>query len=55
MQRIQIVASHSNGEPTRVVGSGGPNLGSASVAEKLRRFREKYDRLRSANSVLASP
>lgn len=48
MKRIQIIDSHTGGEPTRVVISGGPNLGSGSVADQLRVFREKHDDFRSA-------
>ena len=48
MQRIQIIDSHTGGEPTRVVVSGGPDLGGGSVAEQLKIFREQHDRFRSA-------
>jgi 4-hydroxyproline epimerase len=47
-QRIQIVDSHTAGEPTRVVISGGPDLGAGSLAERRRRFRADFDRFRSA-------
>src|SRR6476620_10878972 len=47
-KRIQIIDSHTGGEPTRVVISGGPELGSGTVAERLNVFREKHDRFRSA-------
>ena len=48
MKRIQIIDSHTGGEPTRVVISGGPDLGRSSVAEQLKIFREQHDRFRSA-------
>ena len=48
MKRIQIIDSHTGGEPTRVVVSGGPDLGGGSVADRLKVFREQYDRFRSA-------
>ena len=48
MKRIQIIDSHTGGEPTRVVISGGPNLGQGSVARQLKVFRAKHDRFRSA-------
>ena len=48
MQRIHVIDSHTAGEPTRVVISGGPDLGGGSVAERLQRFREQHDRFRSA-------
>lgn len=46
--RIQVVDSHTGGEPTRLVLSGGPDLGGGSVRERLGRFREKFDSIRSA-------
>lgn len=48
MQRIQVIDSHTGGEPTRVVISGGPDLGGGSVAEQLKVFREQHDPFRSA-------
>jgi len=48
MKRIQIIDSHTGGEPTRVVISGGPDLGAGPIAERLRLFREDHDRFRSA-------
>lgn len=46
--RLHVIDSHTGGEPTRVVVSGGPPLGSGSMAERLRVFREQYDAFRSA-------
>ena len=48
MKRIQIIDSHTGGEPTRVVISGGPDLGGGTVAEQLKIFRERHDQFRSA-------
>ena len=48
MKRIQIIDSHTGGEPTRVVVKGGPNLGRGTVAEQLKVFRDQHDRFRSA-------
>src|SRR5687767_9742643 len=48
MQRIHVIDSHTAGEPTRVVISGGPDLGTGTLAERLKRFREQHDRFRSA-------
>jgi 4-hydroxyproline epimerase len=48
LKRIQIIDSHTGGEPTRVVISGGPELGGGTVAERLKVFREQHDRFRSA-------
>src|SRR5437867_8553020 len=47
-QRIQIIDTHTGGEPTRVVVSGGPDLGGGSVADRLKVFRVQHDRFRSA-------
>ncbi len=48
MKRVCIIDSHTGGEPTRLVVSGGPALGGGSVADKLKVFRQHYDRFRSA-------
>ncbi|HEY5315353.1 MAG TPA: proline racemase family protein [Pirellulales bacterium] len=48
MRRIQVIDSHTAGEPTRVVISGGPDVGRGTMAEKLARFRDQHDRFRSA-------
>lgn len=45
---LQIIDSHTEGEPTRVVVSGGPDLGSGTMAEKSKRLREEHGWLRSA-------
>ncbi|MDO9014535.1 MAG: proline racemase family protein, partial [Polynucleobacter sp.] len=45
---MHVVDSHTGGEPTRVVVSGGPDLGSGPVADRLAEFRGKHDRFRSA-------
>jgi 4-hydroxyproline epimerase len=48
MQRITVVDSHTEGEPTRTIVTGGPDLGSGPLAERLRRFRDQFDSFRSA-------
>ena len=48
MKKIQVIDSHTAGEPTRVVLGGGPDLGQGSMAERLERFRAEPDRFRSA-------
>ncbi|MFM8393562.1 MAG: proline racemase family protein [Acidobacteriota bacterium] len=48
MRRVQVIDSHTGGEPTRVVIGGGPDLGTGSMAERLRLFREGFDDFRSA-------
>lgn len=45
---IQVIDSHTAGEPTRVVVAGGPNLGKGSPAELLCRFAAEHDDFRSA-------
>jgi 4-hydroxyproline epimerase len=46
--RIRIVDSHTGGEPTRVIVSGGPDLGPGTMADRLDRFRRDFDPIRSA-------
>ena len=48
MQRIQIIDSHTGGEPTRVVIGGAPDLGNAGIAERLTILRDQHDWLRKA-------
>jgi 4-hydroxyproline epimerase len=48
MRKIEVVDSHTGGEPTRLVVSGGPELGAGTLAERLKIFREQHDRFRSA-------
>jgi 4-hydroxyproline epimerase len=48
LQRVEVVDSHTEGEPTRVVVRGGPELGGGSVAAQARVFRERFDVFRSA-------
>ena len=48
MNRVQVIDSHTGGEPTRVVISGGPDLGGGSAADKLKVFRERHDDFRRA-------
>jgi 4-hydroxyproline epimerase len=47
-QVIRILDTHTAGEPTRVVISGGPDLGDGPLAERRSRFRGDFDRYRSA-------
>ena len=46
--RVRVIDSHTGGEPTRVVISGGPDLGAGPLAERLERFRREHDGFRSA-------
>jgi len=43
-----VVDSHTGGEPTRVVVSGGPDLGVGPLAGRLAKFRDEHDAWRSA-------
>jgi 4-hydroxyproline epimerase len=45
---IHVIDSHTGGEPTRVVVSGGPNLGSGPLVERRELFRTRFDSYRSA-------
>jgi len=44
----RIIDSHTGGEPTRVVVSGGPNLGQGDMAARRDRFRTAHDAWRRA-------
>lgn len=48
MDRIKVIDSHTGGEPTRVVISGGPDLGGGPLSVRLERFRSEHDKFRSA-------
>ena len=45
---VRVIDSHTGGEPTRLVVSGGPDLGTGSLSERLKLFRTRYDDFRSA-------
>lgn len=47
MRRISVIDSHTGGEPTRVVVSGGPDLGRGPLEERTRIFQERFDTFRS--------
>jgi len=47
-QRVKVIDSHTGGEPTRLVVSGGPDLGTGALRAKLERFRLEHDSFRSA-------
>ena len=46
--RIQVVDSHTGGEPTRVVIAGGPDLGDGNLADRRRLLATRHDWFRSA-------
>lgn len=45
---IHVIDSHTGGEPTRVVISGGPPLTGSTTADQLADFRSRFDTYRSA-------
>ncbi|HEY1462964.1 MAG TPA: 4-hydroxyproline epimerase [Terriglobales bacterium] len=47
-KKIRVIDSHTGGEPTRLVVSGGPELGDGPLSGRLELFRQKYDGFRSA-------
>jgi 4-hydroxyproline epimerase len=46
--RVHVIDSHTCGEPTRTVISGGPDLGNGSLAERLTKFALHHNDFRSA-------
>lgn len=47
-RRIKVIDSHTGGEPTRVVISGGPELGHGALTDRIERFRNNHDDFRCA-------
>ena len=47
MKTIQVIDSHTEGEPTRVVINGGPDLEQDSLPERRDRFACNHDHFRS--------
>jgi 4-hydroxyproline epimerase len=47
-ETIRVIDSHTGGEPTRLVISGGPDLGSGPLNARLERLRTEHDDFRSA-------
>jgi 4-hydroxyproline epimerase len=47
MKKISIIDSHTGGEPTRLIVTGGPDLGSGPLAERLALMREQHDHVRT--------
>jgi 4-hydroxyproline epimerase len=48
LNRVTVIDTHTGGEPTRVVVSGGPDLGTGPLPERRDRFEGEFDRFRSA-------
>src|SRR5687768_9259967 len=47
-RRVHVIDSHTGGESTRTVISGGPDLGTGSMAQRLARLQTEHDSFRSA-------
>jgi 4-hydroxyproline epimerase len=45
---IQVIDTHTAGEPTRIVVSGGPHLGDGSLEQRRTLLRDRFDTFRSA-------
>ena len=45
---LRVIDSHTEGEPTRVVVDGGPDLGSGSLMERRHRLAREFDWVRMA-------
>ena len=50
---MRVIDSHTEGEPTRVIVSGGPDLGAGSVAERAARLARDHRAFR--NAVVLEP
>lgn len=48
MQSVFIIDSHTEGEPTRLVVGGAPDLGGGTLAQQRDVFRDRFDHFRSA-------
>ena len=48
MKRIEVIDSHTGGEPTRLVISGFPDLGTGSMAERKQLLASEHDAWRAA-------
>jgi 4-hydroxyproline epimerase len=44
---MRVIDSHTEGEPTRIIVEGGPDLGHGSMAERRALFAERFDHVRS--------
>jgi 4-hydroxyproline epimerase len=48
LRRVKVIDSHTGGEPTRVVISGGPDLGNDALSNRVERFKNHHDDFRCA-------
>jgi len=43
---MRVIDSHTEGEPTRVIVEGGPDLGNGTMQERIARFADEFDHIR---------
>ena len=43
---MRVIDSHTEGEPTRVIVEGGPDLGNGGMRERIERFASEFDHVR---------
>jgi len=43
---VRVIDSHTEGEPTRVIIEGGPDLGTGSMRDRIRLFADEFDHVR---------
>jgi 4-hydroxyproline epimerase len=43
---LRVIDSHTEGEPTRVIIEGGPDLGAGSMRDRIARFADEFDHVR---------
>ncbi|MEE4279952.1 MAG: proline racemase family protein [Halieaceae bacterium] len=48
VRELQVIDSHTGGEPTRVIVDGMPDLGQGAMGDRLALMREHWDHLRAA-------
>lgn len=48
MKTIKVVDSHTGGEPTRIIVSGGPDLGTGTMPERVELLDREFDQIRTA-------
>ncbi|WP_368564009.1 proline racemase family protein [Pseudoxanthomonas sp. UTMC 1351] len=48
MHTVDVIDSHTGGEPTRVIVTGFPDLGGGTLAERRHKFHQQFDDWRSA-------
>ena len=44
---MRVIDSHTGGQPTRMIVSGGPDLGRGPLSERLQIFADKFDKFRT--------